>query len=43
VLHTAAIECANSLAGVRGDPPVELERAKRALATFIDRGLFSTE
>jgi len=43
VLHTTAVECANSLAGVRGEPPVEIERAKRALATFIDRGLFAAE
>jgi len=43
VLFTTAVECANSLAGLRGGPAVDPERAKRALTMFIDRALFGGE
>src|SRR5688500_12591559 len=41
VLYTTCVECANSLAGLRGGPVVDPDRAKRALTMFIDRALFA--
>jgi len=40
IIHLAAVECTNYLAGVRGEPPVSPERAKLALTAFIERALF---
>jgi AcrR family transcriptional regulator len=43
VLQIAAVETANALAGVRGDPPLAAARAKAALAQLISRTLFGLE
>jgi AcrR family transcriptional regulator len=43
VLFTTAVECANGIAGLRGEPATEPGRAKRALTAFIDRALFGLE
>src|SRR5688572_4536629 len=43
VLFTTAVECANGVAGLRGEPAIDPGRAKRALTAFIDRALFGTE
>jgi AcrR family transcriptional regulator len=43
VIHIASVECANLLAGVRGEPPVSIERAKVALTAMIHRTLFGLE
>ena len=40
VLYGSAMECAYSLAGYVGPPPVDAERAKAALVAFIERALF---
>jgi AcrR family transcriptional regulator len=42
VIYGCAMECAYGLAGHGGPPPVDRERAKRALAEFIERALFPT-
>jgi AcrR family transcriptional regulator len=40
VLYGSAMQCAAGLAGHVGTPPVSAERAKQALADFIERALF---
>ncbi|MBA2538306.1 MAG: TetR/AcrR family transcriptional regulator [Deltaproteobacteria bacterium] len=40
VLYGSAMQCAAGLAGHVGAPPVSAERAKQALADFIERALF---
>ncbi len=40
VLYGSAMQCAYGLAGHVGEPPVDAERAKQALADFIERALF---
>ena len=43
VMFTTAVECANTLAGLRGEPSMTTERAKRALTALLDRALFGRE
>lgn len=40
VLYGSAMQCAYGLAGHVGEPPVDVERAKKALTAFIERALF---
>jgi len=40
VIHAAARECAFSVNGLRGQPPIAAEPVKAALAEFIERALF---
>ncbi|HEX7837902.1 MAG TPA: TetR/AcrR family transcriptional regulator [Kofleriaceae bacterium] len=40
VLHAAATETAYGLAGHVGPPPIDAERARKALTDFIERALF---
>jgi AcrR family transcriptional regulator len=40
VLHGAVMEAAYGLAGHRGPPPVNAERARKALTDFIERAVF---
>jgi len=40
VIYGSAMQCAYGLAGHFGDPPVSADRAKQALADFIERALF---
>ncbi len=40
VLYGSAMQCAYGLAGHVGPPPIDAERAKQALTTFIERALF---
>jgi AcrR family transcriptional regulator len=40
VLYGSAMQCAYGLAGHVGPPPIDAERAKQALADFIERALF---
>src|SRR5437762_2017558 len=40
VIHAAARECAFSVAGLRGTPPMAAEPVKTALGDFIERALF---
>jgi AcrR family transcriptional regulator len=41
VVYGSAMECAYGLAGHVGTPPISAERAKAALAGFIERALFT--
>lgn len=40
VLYGSAMQCAYGLAGHFGAPPIDAERGKAALASFIERALF---
>jgi len=40
VLYGSAMQCAYGLAGHVGTPPVDAERARKALTAFIERALF---
>jgi len=40
VIYGSAMQCAYGLAGHLGAPPIDAERAKTALADFIERTLF---
>jgi AcrR family transcriptional regulator len=40
VLYGSAMQCAYGLAGHVGEPPVDAERARKALTAFIERALF---
>jgi AcrR family transcriptional regulator len=43
VVYAAAVECGNWIGGLRGTPPVEPDRARAALASVIERALFSNK
>lgn len=40
ILYGSAMQIANSLAGHLGEPPIDAERARAALTSFIERALF---
>lgn len=42
VIHIAVLECANSIAGVKGTVPVSRERAVEALGEMVFRALYGT-
>jgi hypothetical protein len=42
VVHTAVVECALRIAGLRGQTPVSRERALRALGQLVTRAVFGT-
>ncbi|HPH66012.1 MAG TPA: TetR/AcrR family transcriptional regulator [Kofleriaceae bacterium] len=41
IVYASAVECGNWIGGLRGTPPVEVERARAALTSLIERTLFS--
>jgi AcrR family transcriptional regulator len=41
VLHASVMETAYGLAGHRGPPPIDADRARQALTDFIERALFA--
>jgi AcrR family transcriptional regulator len=43
VVHTAAVECAIRIAGLRGEPPLSRERALEALGVLMHRTLFGVD
>ena len=40
ILYSSAMQIAYSLAGHLGDPPIDAERARKALTSFVERTLF---
>jgi hypothetical protein len=42
VLYGSAMQCAYGIAGHFGPPPIDADRAKAALTSFIERTLFPT-
>ncbi len=43
IIHTAVVECAISISGARGAPPVSRERALRAVTEMVYRAVFGFE
>ena len=43
IIHTAVVECAISISGTRGAPPVSRERALRAVTEMVYRAVFGSE
>jgi AcrR family transcriptional regulator len=43
IIHTAVVECAISISGTRGTPPVSRERALRAVTEMVYRAVFGSE
>jgi len=43
IIHTAVVECAISISGARGAPPVTRERSLRAVTEVVYRAVFGSE